>query len=507
MNRTNADTRFMEELEPRKLLSGDAGSLSFEAFYPEGFAHDGISEFVPITNPNDVQIEYELHARYAKGDRDQLIQRGVIPAQTRRGVVINRAGQPQTLRVRPNEPYALVLKASAPVGATISHYDFGTAIGETFTQKTSTEWTFGEGRRGATTRDFVVVYNPSDQDAAITLTVFTETGQTKTLTRVVGAQRRGGWNLATSTTLPQGEFGVRVTSTVPIVAAISAYQIDTEQGFGAIGEADGGATAGVINGIKIRDESRRGGSSGDSSKDDGSTDDNPSGDDGSTDDSTSSPNRANAFIKILNTNPAAARVTFTFIPKKESLDPSLVPPPQTIDVPAGSHSQISILDLAPPLDEDFTLVYRSDAPVTVTASRFEAADAVGVEAASIAATQWTFGEGFMSQNRAGAAVTEDVYLFNPTNKTFNVTIEFFFNNGTRVGLTKSLSSLEVEDVEVHDLLEITSIASQVFYGIRITSPTPIVSTMEHWDRDLGGGFATLGLPGGTIVDVADVLVL
>ncbi len=548
------DNNMMEHLEARKLLSGDGASLDFEAFYPEGFANDNISEYVPITNPNDFAIDYELYAQYAKGERDQLIQRGTIPANTRRGVVINEAGRPETLRVRPNDPYSLVLRSTAPVGATLSHYDFGTAIGETFTQQTSTEWSFGEGKRGGATRNFVVLYNPSDQDATVTLTVFTETGQTQSMTRVIGANRRGGWNLAASGSLPQGEFGIRIVSDVPIVSAISAYETDTNQGFGALGQTDGGALAGVINGMKIRSDGA--GGSDDDFANDGSGDDSHNGNDdshngnddshngnddshngnddshngnddshngnddshngnddshngGSGDDSNNSNGGSghisDAFVKVLNTNATDATVTFTFIPKASNIDPATLPPPQIMTIASNSRSQFSLVELSAPVNEKFTIAYRSDVPVTVTASRFEAADAVGVEAAPIAATQWTYGEGFMSQNRAGNSVTEDIYMFNPTTQNFSVTIEFFFNNSTKITITESMQSLRLKDIEVHDLLEIRDFSTQSFYGIRITSPVPIVSTMEHWDRDQGGGFSTLGMPGGTIVDLIDVL--
>ena len=34
---------------------------------------------------------------------------------------------------------------------------------------------------------------------------------------------------------------------------------------------------------------------------------------------------------------------------------------------------------------------------------------------------------------------------------------------------------------------------------------PVVASLEHWDSAVGGGFSTLGMPGGTIVPFSSVL--
>ena len=46
----------------------------------------------------------------------------------------------------------------------------------------------------------------------------------------------------------------------------------------------------------------------------------------------------------------------------------------------------------------------------------------------------------------------------------------------------------------------------MFYGVRVAAAVPIVASMKHWDRDLGSGFATIGIPTGTMVPLSLLLV-
>lgn len=508
-----------EVLESRRLFSGD---LPVVQYYPEGFASDRISEYVSFTNPSTEPVEYELWARYEYGERDQLIKSGTVPAQTRSGVTITQASTPESMKVRRGVPYALELRSSSPLGANFSHYDFGTSIGEAFTRTTSTEWTFAEGAKDKQgVRGFVVFHNPGDQAVDVTLTVYGEDGSTHEYERRVESNRRGGWSLNKLQGLPQTVFGVRVSASAPVVAAMSHYEIVAGNGFGALGQAGGGATAGVINAVEFEQHRRRG-RGGDDSGGGGSGGGDDSGNDGGGDDGTPDQGRGDrggddddgdirhsgrAVLSLLNTNDADASVTLRFLDREgDALNP--VFRTETVVVPALTRSSLALHEMGfDPENDEFGVLYTSDLPVTMAASQYVNVDATGVEAVTVAATEWDFGEGFMARSRrAGITLTEDVYVFNPTGSEIDVTIQFIFANGTVLSVTKSLDHLEIEDVKVHADATIVGMAP-VHYGIRVIAPVPVVAMLEHWDDDLGGGFKTAGTPGGTIVDLADVLVI
>ena len=106
-NSTQSAEDMFSPLEARCLLSGAGEAAGFTAYFPEGYAHNGISEFVPMTNPNDQDVAYTLTAHYETGKRDQIIASGTIAAHSRGGVTVSLAGRPELMLVRPDTPYAL----------------------------------------------------------------------------------------------------------------------------------------------------------------------------------------------------------------------------------------------------------------------------------------------------------------------------------------------------------------------------------------------------------------
>lgn len=510
----------LEALEPRRLLSSD---LPLVQFYPEGFASDRISEFVPLTNHGDEPVEYELWARYEVGQRDQLIAEGVVPPRTRGGVTITDARDPSKNTVRKGVPFALELRSSGELSATLSHYDFGTAVGEAFTRRTSDQWSFAHAERDARhVRDFVVFHNPNDEPVEVTLTAYGEDGTRYEITRPVEAHRRGGFNLHKERSLPDGPFGIMLHASRPIVAAISHYEIVSEQGFGAIGTPDGGALAGVVAAVEFEhhgdDDRGRGGDNrgrggGDDNRGRGNDDrggDNRGGRGGGDDNGNRGNGRGgrddrifgNAFLSILNANDENASVTLRFIDR----DDNQIFHERTFTVPAGHRQTLNIRGMKF-LDDEFGVLYTSDVPVTLSASVYRDVDATGIEAATDAATRWDFGEGFMATaRRAGTRVVEEIYIFNPHPFEVDVTIQFTFTDGTTYNVRKGVDPLEIEDFKVHRDDFILAKAP-AFYGVRILAPRPVVGMMEHWDDDLGGGFATPGTPGGLVVPLHQVLAI
>lgn len=469
-----AGSSMIEALEPRRLLNAD---LPFTYYYPEGYTHDGISEFVPITNPGDTEVSYELHARYEVGERDQLLAEGTIAPGTRGGVTINRAGSPGERLARPDTPYALILRTSGPVGATMSHYDFGTAVGESFTDRTSIEWTFpGSLKDPARTRDFLVFYNPTDEPVVVAVVAYTGDGQSVPMFATVDPQRRGGWDINSEERIPAGVYALQVVASEPIVAALSHYEIDSGRGFGAVGVPDGGGTAGFVAGVEF-DAGNRG-----------------LGENAAP---------AGSAISVLNTGQTQdAEVTLTFIPNSAQGDAGVFE--RTLTVPIRSRATISVAEIGLPQGVEYGVVYRSSIPVSVSALVNEGADGTGMSAVNTAATEWNFGEGFMSPPRAGAAVTEDLYLFNPGGGETEATVEFFFSDGSTFRTTRTLASQEFENVNIHAIPEVAQRGFDTFYGIRVSAGAPIVAAFEHWDNDLGGGFSTPGTAGGDMTPINTV---
>lgn len=469
-----------DALEPRALLD----ALSFALYSPEGFASDQINEFVPITNPNGQAAQYELWARYETGQRDQLIASGTIAAFSRGGVTISDSQNPGATVVRKDTPYALELLSSLPLTATLSHYDFESAIGESFTSTTSLQWTFGDVQKNATdVRDFVLVYNPSDVNTAITLTIFGANGIVHTESRVVEARRRGGWSIQDIAPLAAGEYGVRITSDQFVVAFQSRYQLKTGRGWGALGTPNGSATDGVVPSGSYSDNFY-----------------NVNGDQGGpryTADST---------LGILNTNasPVVSVVTLTF----QFDDGNHSTMTRTVVVRARGHELVSFREFGLPQNVNFSIVYRANVPVTVTIGRYQGMDGTGHNGSTIAATEWTLGEGYMSRDRGGSAVRETLHIYNPTGiESLRATIEFLGVDGTVLSVDRFLTQRTINVVDLHEISQLRNRAADQWFGIRVTAVQPIVVSFEHWDSGNGGGFGTLLLAGGFTLPFIDALLV
>jgi hypothetical protein len=470
----------MDALEARTLLD----ALNFAIYSPEGFASDQINEFVPIVNPNNQAAEYELWARYETGERDQLIASGTIAALSRGGVTISDSQNPGATVVRKNTPYALELLSSLPLTATLSHYDFDSAIGESFTSTTSLEWSFGDVQKNtAEIRDFILVYNPSDIDSTITLTIYGQNGIAHTESRLVESRRRGGWSVQDIAALAQGEFGVRITSEQFVVAFQSRYQLETGRGWGAIGTPNGSAADGVVTSGSFADNFY-----------------NINGDQGG-------PRfDADATLGILNTNssPLLGVVTLTF----QFDDGNQATTTRTVVVRANGHELVSFREFGLPQGVNFSVVYRANVPVTVTVGRYQGMDGTGHNGSNIAATEWTLGEGYMSRDRGGSAVRESLHIYNPTGiESLRATIEFLGVDGSVLSIERFLHLGTIRVVDLHEVTELRQRAADQWYGIRVTAVQPIVVSFEHWDSGNGGGFGTMLLAGGFILPFRDALAI
>lgn len=470
--------------DPLRGYDADTGqsSLPYAIYYPEGYANDRASTFVPIINASESPARVVVIARYENGVRDQVLYDsatddidgdslvdGTIAPHSRTGLTITTPAKyaDQTTLVRRDEPYSLEVRSSQPVAANLSHFDFGVSTGEAFSNTTSSTWTFGEGYFGEGVNDFVVFYNPNPTTVRVTLTIYPETGAAAFTVPAFDLQglRRGGWSLANllEGRLPSGTpFGMRLISQGPIVAALTHFDTNLQGGFGVLGTPSLGSTTGAT----------------------------PEGQLGIS--------ATSEFVTILNTNSTAANVNFTFFFENGSAYR------HNIVVAANRRSGFSVgaLDNFPIGQQAYSITYESDVPVAMTLPSFAQGEATGSEFSAQAATTWLFADGF--RPLAGDQVTEYLRLYNPTTSALTVEITMDFNDGGTETFRRTLQPSAANEFNIHDFVtgfrrtEGTVPGVGSFYGIRIRAAQPIVAYMAHFDANFFGGFGTLGMPIGVV---------
>jgi len=479
----------------------DTEPVTHFLFYPEGFANDRISEFVSITNPNDFEVTYTVRLKYEDPalPKEALIQENVtLAAGARGGVTIatREEGTPGEDNFKPATrvtdlltgepiekatPYAIVIESDAPLAATISHFDFGIATGESFTDVTSDVWSFARATRTpGEVFSFPIFYNPNDHDARVSVTLMPADGSPPvTLSQQVEAGRRSGFNLNAETTLPEGQFGVIITSEafdpsdqddhIGIVAAITEFDDAEEQGWSVVGTPELGAPEGVIPSLALTEAGR-------------------------------------VEVTVFNpstTTAALVTITASFINSDKT---DVVLPVQNI----GATGSLTLTGETFGMEQgDEISIQFSTATggafigsVVVQGLDVRFADSASITAPTEVGTGFFFGDAFINANLAGELYFETLSFFNPNDFDIQVDIEFRFSDGVQNGLTVTVPSEDFFNVDLHTLDQILNHKNLNFFGIITDSDEAFAVTMTHFDLFFGSGWGATGAPLGLTVPIA-----
>lgn len=455
----------------------DQHGFTHHLFYPEGFSSRRIEEFVSIANPNDFDIRYSVILRYEVGERDAVVvNNAFLGAGSRGGVTLNdgRRGI-QHPAVRRGEPYSIEVVASGPIGATLSHYDFDISTGESFTEVLSDDWQFARVERvPGVVNDFIVFYNPNPFDVSVTLTAWNDNGNAVNISKVVGAFRRGGWNINAENDLPTGLFGAVVSAEAAdasnegeflgIVAAMSHFDVGDSAGYGVIGDASGGSRAGVVNSLV-------------------------------------SSAGVEPELVIFNPRPNSARVDITGTYIRANL-PDLE---RSFQVPGRGVLRLTASDLGMADNQPVGISYSANRRVSVVASEQQNGDANGVAATSEMGSAWFFGDAFIGRNRAGTTYFETLSFHNPMPFAANIEVEIFFVNGASHTFNVSVDAEGFAQRVLHERQALLNDPNYTnAFSIEVRAETPFSATLTHYDLLLGGGWSSNGANIGLLNSLIDI---
>jgi cyclophilin family peptidyl-prolyl cis-trans isomerase len=474
-----------------------------QVYYPEGFTGSTISEFLPLGNPGQSTLNYQVivraevpHGNITTTDgwfRDRVIDTGSIAAHTRGGITISQfgeGGQPGANdKVPQGVPYAIEVWSTADIAANLSHYDFGTSTGEAFTPVFDTSWSFGEGAKlNGSIFDFLVWDNPNKTDAHLTVTFFFQSSNPITLDVTTDAFRRGGLAFANVAQLADNSiFSARIQSDVPIIAALSHYDNrGSQNGSTALGIPGNSSREGVL----------------------------PFGQGGPDIDS----------MKVSFFNPSSTPSVVTIRLRFENPELDLQPGGATLVIPGNRRMTLDIdtlLNTRIVAGDPFTVYYTTGSTAGVYAHGSVVAldDVVSNPFGVSVANTWVYAEGFMDPARAGDSVIETLSVYNPnsvtftgTNTTANITFTFLYTDGFTLTHNAQIAGGGRLDLNVdgfQDVLDQGTMHNRFFYSVRIDSDVPIFGEMIHYDTNLGGlqasgGFSTLGTPLGVVTRLEDL---
>lgn len=452
----------------------------YTLYEPEGFLHSTIREFIPIENPNDQPVYFEINARFEAAPglnvlfRDDLVTRAMIPAHARGGVTLRTGGNGIDSAVRAqNEPFALELRSTLPLYASLSHYDFGNTIAMPFQSELATTWYFPQATKLTDIHDFLVWYNPTEADAQVSVTLIAEDGtELDPVVFTTSRFRRGGINFGTHEGVPEGVFSVRVDSTQPIVVTRSHYANsgpprDRPEGYSEIGASGAPSSVGIIP--LAADPGQIGAGGGDPT------------------------------ISVYFFNPGVedAVVDVELYRLGEQTPSQVFTGALTVQAGrAGTFQQ----GLPQSADDVYTLVYRSTSALHASYSVRRSEATYGGAVPTSAATEHHFADGFTDPSRAGSNALEDsVYIYNPGAET-SARLNLRYADGFELTFDNIIAAGSLQRIQISRLQEVLDQATEhgrYFYACTITSDTPVVAQMLHVDISLGGGVHLFG--GGFII--------
>jgi subtilisin family serine protease/subtilisin-like proprotein convertase family protein len=469
--------------------------LAYRQYYPEGFANDRASTFVPLTNFTNTDARVVVIVRYEDpsiGIRDQVIFDGMVAANTRSpdaltittpelyaaGSATNVFNETTGMAdgVFKDTPYALEIRSSAPVAATMSHFDFGSSTGEVFSGTASELWSFASVSIGEGSSDFVTFQNTTGETTKVSLFLFPLSGQSGSsaaveLVYTLEGYRRGGWNFNNELANGQlagviqpGRYGVSLIATEPIVAASSSFR--NGAGASQLGEPNLGATQGAIAEGQI----------------------------GQTSESET--------ISVFNPSSSSATVTLQFIFETGGAIR------QTVDVAPGRVSLVQVEDIALfPEGTPYGVFYESTEAVVVASSTRGLGDALASSTATDAHSLWGFSEGFAPIQ--GGQVQEYVRVYNPGLNDSLLEITFRFTDGSTETFRRVAGASRISEFNLRNFISSSRFeaaqadgAAGVFYGFTVKSSSGIVAYQGRTDSFFGGGFGTLGVPLGVESGIA-----
>ncbi len=438
-------------------------------YFPEGFANDGISEFVSVVNPNNVPATYRVVLRY-EGDGNPLetiVDGGTIPANSRSGVTLSDGLRGRFPGVLKDVPYAIIVESDVPVGATLAHYDFGTSIGEAFLERVDSTWNFARVERNpGNVNDFIVLYNPNDVDVIVTMTAYQSNRSPIVVSATFSAGRRGGWAINDLPQLHFGVFSVVLSARAAnpalaaqfkgIVASLSHYEQARGTGFAVLG--DQASTVGSI----------------------------PSFQQGGGVDSQ---------LVLFNPNPQPVTITLTGSYARTSIPW----PSRTIQIAAFGQSVLNGSTLGILNAQPLGIRYSATAPVSAVASQTQKGDADAIGGITNVGTRFFFGDAFISTGSAGTTYFETLSFYNPTAFTSSVSVKLLFLDGTSATIPVSINARGFAELRLHERPEIVQQRSgDVFFAIDATSALPFAMEMTHFDLFFGSGWGTAGTPFGIV---------
>jgi len=198
---------------------------SFNYFVAGVYANKDSESTLNVLNPSEGSAEVEVRIYYEKNDSGSM--RFTVDPHSTKSVNISRFASGSFGMVISSENGLVIdtveIDKSYPGG--------WSSLAET---KSAFVWYFGEGYSSGMVKTYLNLLNPSPRESNIGVTLYYENGEKKTFNVNLAAHKNTRIDLKEKT-LAEKRFGIKVTSTVPIVASTANFNKRFKAGSGSHG--------------------------------------------------------------------------------------------------------------------------------------------------------------------------------------------------------------------------------------------------------------------------------
>jgi len=392
-------------------------------YFGEGYVSDEVVEWLNILNPTNDDAHTTITLYYEDG-RTEFFSKD-IPADSKGGVKLNDYADAE-------KAFGTKIESDQPIVAQLAHYETVRGHGSIGSAELAKSWYFGEGYVSGEVVEWLVILNPSNDDAHTTITLYYEDGRTEFFSKDIPAHSKGGVKFNDYADAEKA-FGTKIESDQPIVAQLVHYE--PAGGHGSIGSTELAKNwyfgEGYVCGEVVE------------------------------------------WIGILNPSNDDAHTTITLYYEDGRTEFF------SKDIPAHSKGGVKLNDYAD-AGKAFGTKIESDQPVVVQLAHYEPAGGHGSIGSTELARTWYFGEGYVS-----GEVVEWLNILNPTNDDAHTTITLYYEDGRTEFFSKDIPAHSKGGVKLNDYAD----AGKAF-GTRIDSDQPIVVQLAHYEP--AGGHGSIG---------------
>jgi hypothetical protein len=404
----------------------------YKYYFVGAYVNQDSKALLKVLNPGDAPANIEVKMYYEKNDSGKFSYK--IGSHSAASIDLAEYAASGVV-------FGAVVSSDQSI--VVEHVQFDGTYSGGFIGTASTKpgfvWYFGEGYSSGMVKTYLYILNPSDRVANMGVTLYYENGEKKTFNLEVPSFKSEVIDLKEKT-MPEKRFGMKVTSTAPVVVEAGDFNKKFSAGSGGMGSQAVAKKWYFAEGYTSAD--------------------------------------ASEFLNILNPGMGNAIVKVTFYDsegKASGFDET---------VPANSKKMFMLNNYVEQM-EWYSTVVESDVDVAAELTHYDASYSAGhgglgsTSPSSVA---------YFSSGLVADKVKGYLALFNPSDKDAVLKLEFFYADGTVKTLESTASKMSRSTIDLN-----SKAVANVPFGIKLSSSEPVVAQMVVYDSTRSAGYGTFGM--------------